>query len=65
MKNYDYWKNFIKTGRIDDYLHYIACTKEEIAEEPHMDFEKEGGLIAGVQHGDRNGSVDHADWGMR
>ena len=34
MKNYDYWKSFIKTGRIDDYLHYIACTKEEGTEEP-------------------------------
>ena len=29
MKNYDYWKSFVNTGRIDDYLHYIACTREE------------------------------------
>lgn len=29
MKNYDYWKNFVRTGKIDDYLHYIACTQEE------------------------------------
>lgn len=36
MKNYDSWKSFIKTGRIDDYLHYIACTKEEGTEEPVM-----------------------------
>jgi hypothetical protein len=34
MKDYDYWTSFIKTGRIDDYLHYIACTKEEVMEEP-------------------------------
>ena len=29
MKNYDYWKTFIMSGKVDDYLHYIACTKEE------------------------------------
>ncbi len=29
MKKYDYWNSFVNTGRIDDYLHYIACTREE------------------------------------
>lgn len=29
MKDYDYWKSFISTGKIDDYLHYSACTQEE------------------------------------
>ncbi len=29
MKNYDYWKSFVNTGKIDDYLHYVACTREE------------------------------------
>jgi len=33
MKNYDSWKSFINTGKIDDYLHYIACTQEESMEE--------------------------------
>jgi hypothetical protein len=33
MKNYDFWKSFINTGKIDDYLHYIACTQEESMEE--------------------------------
>ena len=32
MNNYDYWSDFIKTGKIDDYLNYIACTKEEISD---------------------------------
>ncbi len=29
MKKYDYWNSFVNTGKIDDYLHYIACTREE------------------------------------
>ena len=33
MKNYDYWEKFVKTGKIDDYLNYIACTREESMEE--------------------------------
>lgn len=33
MKNYDYWKNFVTTGNINDYLNYIACTNEEYSEE--------------------------------
>ena len=33
MKNYDYWKSFVNTGKIDDYLHYVACTREEIFDE--------------------------------
>ena len=28
MKSIDYWKDFIRTGRIDDYLNYIACTRK-------------------------------------
>ncbi len=34
MKNYYYWKSFTKTGKIDDYLHYIACTRDEGVDEP-------------------------------
>jgi hypothetical protein len=33
MKNYDYWKSFVSSGKIDDYLHYIACTQEESMDE--------------------------------
>ena len=69
MKNYDYWKSFVVTGSIDDYLHYIACTREEIADEPisgidnlSRDMEREGGLIAGINNRDGNGSVSHAGW---
>ena len=64
MKNYDYWKSFAKTGRIDDYLHYIACTREEIMDDTAqaadsssqgldisaecMKRDKEGGFFAGI-----------------
>ncbi len=69
MKNYDYWKSFVNTGRIDDYLHYIACTREEVSEELAMDsdnlpraIESEGGVSAGINYRDGNGSIGHAGW---
>ena len=78
MKNYDSWKSFVSTGKIDDYLHYIACTQEESMDE-HMQVmdipmtsvdmsmrsssrDKEGGFIAGINYRDGNGSVSHAGW---
>lgn len=71
MKNYDYWKSFSNTGKIDDYLNYIACTQEEFSEEivqandmsmKSVEKNKEGGLIAGINYGDRDGSIGHASW---
>jgi hypothetical protein len=64
MKNYDYWKTFIKTGKIDDYLNYIACTREECIDEltQYVDKDKEGGMVAGINYRDGNGSVSHAGW---
>ena len=71
MKNYDYdyWKSFINTGRIDDYLHYIACTREEVVDDtiaakdkPAKGLEREGGLLAGINNRDGNGSIGHAGW---
>lgn len=63
MKNNDYWMRFFKTGRIDDYLHYIACTREESADEiAVMDIDKEGGAIASNDLCDGDGPVGHADW---
>lgn len=66
MNNYDCWKNFIRTGKIDDYLNYIACTREEISEElcRIRDKDKEGGTHAGIKRRDGNGPVGHADWGL-
>lgn len=64
MKNLDYWKNFISTGKIDDYLNYIACTREESMEQYSQSLprEEEGGFHAGNNYRDGNGSVSHAGW---
>jgi hypothetical protein len=77
MKNCDYWKSFVRTGSVDDYLQYIACTREESSDEQgqaadpvrsygysHTKYgkEREGGLIAGINYRDGNGSVSHAGW---
>ena len=70
MKNYDYWKSFANTGRIDDYLHYIACTREEGFDEPARSVDssmksmerKEGGFVAGINFSNGDGSVSHAGW---
>lgn len=43
MMNDDYWKSFARTGKIDDYLHYIACTKEESVKSNASSHRKNGG----------------------
>jgi len=64
MKNYDYWKSFVSSGKIDDYLNYIACTQEDSVGEllQAADRNKEGGFIAGINYRDGNGPVSHASW---
>ncbi|MBE5967180.1 MAG: hypothetical protein E7255_09475 [Lachnospiraceae bacterium] len=64
MKNYDYWEKFVCTGKIDDYLNYIACTREEELEEfgQMVPNSKEGGFCAGINYCDGNGSVGHTGW---
>lgn len=64
MKNYDGWKKFIHSGRIDDYLNYIACTKEDSFDEiiHIVDTEKEGGFIASINYSDGIGPVGQASW---
>lgn len=64
MKNYDYWKSFIKTGKIDDYLNYIACTRDECMEEDEqLSSKKEGGFHAGgINNCDGDGTISHAGW---
>ncbi len=64
MKNYDYWNDFARSGRIDDYLNYVACAREEDTDTSDAAF-KEGGTIAGINYGDGNGPVGHAGWGLR
>lgn len=64
MKNYDFWKQFANTGKIDDYLSYIACTSEDCRDDysQSVDREREGGISAGINYRDGNGSVGHASW---
>ena len=64
MKNYDNWTKFVKTGKINDYLNYIACTREGNTENLKISTqdEKEGGYGAVVNCSDGNGSVGHAGW---
>lgn len=64
MKNYDYWRDFIKTGKIDDYLNYIACTMEESFNDYDsvIKGKEEGGFNAGSNNRDGNGSISHAGW---
>lgn len=65
MKNYDYWTTFSQTGKIDDYLNYIACTSEKSMDECIIiDKDKEGDLRAGINYSDGNGSISHAGWGV-
>lgn len=64
MKNYDDWKKFFATGKIDDYLNYIACTREsnDMEADQYTQTQKEGGFRAGINYGDGNGTVSHAGW---
>lgn len=64
MKDYDDWKKFVRSGKINDYLNYIACTKESGMEEINQltQSDKEGGYSAGINYGDGNCSVGHAGW---
>jgi len=64
MKKFDYWKSFTRTGKIDDYLKYIACTREEESEEFHIEVpgSKEGVFHASIDYSDGDGTVSHASW---
>ena len=61
MKNNDYWEKFSKTGKVNDYLNYIACTREEIDSELLvMGKDEESDIRAGIDYGDGDGSIGHA-----
>lgn len=65
MNYYDYWKNFFQTGKIDDYLNYIACTREESYDDYSKVVDREeGGYRSGINYRDGNGSISHAGWGL-
>lgn len=60
----EYWNNFVKTGKIDDYLNYIACTREESLDEYDqvVSSKEEGGFRAGTSSRDGDGIIGHAGW---
>ena len=63
MKNYDYWNRFCKTGKVNDYLNYIACTKEEgIPEGLVIDKDEESDISVSINYRNRDGSIGHAGW---
>ncbi|HHU73690.1 MAG TPA: hypothetical protein GXZ28_03585 [Clostridiales bacterium] len=63
MKNLEYWKRFFKSGKIDDYLNYIACAREEYDGDPQAVVSKEeGGINAGVDYSEGNSTISHAGW---
>lgn len=63
-KNFDYWRDFVKTGKIDDYLNYIACAREESMEDfdQNVNSKEEGDFHAGCINRDGNGTLSHASW---
>lgn len=56
MNNQDYWKRFVKTGNIYDYLNYTACTREDRYRSSAV-IVKEGEQGSGNDKSDRNGPV--------
>lgn len=63
MNNLGYWERFEKTGNINDYLNYIACTCEDLNSSV-LNKNEEGGCISDSIICNRDGFVGHADWGL-
>mgnify|MGYP000890501772 FL=1 len=58
MKQENMWKQFEKTGSINDYLNFVACTREEI----HATYDKEGGQSGSTGESNWDGTSDYANW---
>lgn len=52
------WEQFEKTGKIHDYLSFVACTHED----KHGEYEEEGGKSGNADKSDWNGTDYHASW---
>lgn len=63
MNYLGYWERFEKTGKINDYLNYIACTSED-SMTGKRNMEEEGGCISDSIIGNRDGFIGHANWGL-
>lgn len=69
------WERFEKSGSINDYLNYIACTSEDsmtgkanyddcIWQTSYVIKNEEGGCIRDSIISNRDGFVSHANWGL-
>lgn len=58
MKQINFWEQFEKTGSVNDYLNFAACTEEELQEEER----KEGGYSGFTTDSDRYGINGDAHW---
>lgn len=52
------WEQFERTGKVDDYLSFVACTHEET----HGTYEEEGGKSGNTDQSNRDGIGYHASW---
>lgn len=50
------WEEFERTGRVNDYLNFLACTIEE----PQIPGRKEGGYSGRTTDNDRDDTNSHA-----
>lgn len=63
MKDLKYWERFEKTGNINDYLSYTACTTEDYV--MHIEKEnREGGHNGDSINCDGNGIISNTHWGL-
>jgi hypothetical protein len=63
MNYLGYWERFEKTGKINDYLNYLACTSEE-AMSGEENKNEEGGCISDSIVSNWDGFISHAHWGL-
>lgn len=61
MKKENYWLEFEKTGCIEDYLNYVACTSEQVYTEEVNMGKKEGGEYEFANDNNGNGTSLHAN----
>lgn len=59
MKYLECWEKFLKTGNVEDYLTYTACSLEEV-QAASMDHDK--GEYSDNNHVYRDSFNSHADW---
>lgn len=58
-----YWLEFEKSGFIEDYLNYVACTSEHMEDSENENEQiEEGGECGFTSYSNGNGSGIDANW---